>query len=421
MTKTLAVVLAGGRGKKMDILCHTRPKPTLPFAAGFRIVDFSLSNCVHSGIKNIAVLTDYQRLYMAHYFNQWKLANGSSLIFDILEPQKGSYKGTADAVYQNLDYLRKHDAEAILILAGDHVYKMDYRKMLTFHEKVKADVTLGVVTVPIEETCRFSTVRVAPDSRITDFVEKSGSSQSNLASMGIYLFNKQVLIKRLSEDAARPDSPHDFGYAILPEMMRRDKVFAYQFKGYWQDIDTKKAYYDANMEFIKPQPSFSLNSHWNVLSVKQDLLSVMKPNRGVIENSLVSPGCIVKGRVENSILSPGVRVEEQAVVRNSILMSDVSVGYHSMVDRCILDEGVDIGRYCYIGFGTGLSSEAQGITVIGKDATIPEHTAIGRDCTVLPKVQPADFRGSAVPSGSTLLPAPTGQRQAGEKVKVKQL
>lgn len=406
MSKVLAVVLAGGQGKRMDVLCHVRPKPALAFAGGFRVIDFSLSNCVHSGISNIAVLTDYQRTRMAEYLNRWRLANAGLMIFDILEPRKGSYKGTADAVYQNLDYLRNCDADAILVLAGDHVYKMDYRKMVDFHDQVGADVTVGVITVPVEETYRFGTVQVNSDSLITDFIEKSPESQSNLASMGIYVFKKEVLMERLSEDAARTDSPHDFGYAILPETVHRDRVFAHRFNGYWQDIGTKDAYYDANMELIGPQPSFSLNSHWNILSEKQDLVSVMKPNQGVIHNSLVSPGCVIKGHVENSVLSPGVIVEEQAVVRNSILMSGARVGYHSVVERCILDEGVDIGQYCYIGFGAGLFAEEHDITVVGKGTTVPSRTAVGRNCTIMPHVEPSDFHSSMVPSGTTLSPHP---------------
>jgi glucose-1-phosphate adenylyltransferase len=422
MTRTLAIILAGGKGKRMDILCHVRPKPALSFAGGFRVIDFSLSNCVHSGIKRIAVLTDYQRSHMADYLNRWKVTNGNFTSFDILEPQKGSYKGTADAVYQNLDYLRQCGADTVLMLAGDHVYKMDYRKMLTFHQQMKADVSVGVVRVPIEETHRFGTVQVGPDYRITEFVEKSRNSPSDLASMGIYVFNKQVLIDRLMEDAADPNSPHDFGYAVLPEVVRLDRVFAHRFEGYWQDIGTKNAYYAANMELIGAQPSFSLNSQWNILSEKQDLVSVMKPNLGIIQNSLISPGCVIKGRVENSILSPGVRVDEQAVVRDSILMSGVSIGYYSVVDRCILDEGVSIGRYCYIGFGTSLFAEARDITVIGRGATIPNHTAVGRNCTVRPYVQPSDFRCSTLTPGSTLSPIPSNQRHvAGEKVKVKQV
>jgi glucose-1-phosphate adenylyltransferase len=401
MNTILAMVLAGGRGKRMEILCYVRPKPALSFAGGFRVIDFSLSNCVHSGVGGIAVLTDYQRTRMAEYLQRWRLANAGALKFDILEPQKGSYKGTADAVYQNLDYLRDYDADTVLVLAGDHIYKMDYREMLDFHRQVKADVTVGVVKVPFEETYRFGTVQVDPGSRITEFIEKSRNSRSNLASMGIYLFNKKVLMERLAEDAARPDSPHDFGYAVIPETVRRDRVFAYQFQGYWQDIGTKDAYYSANMELIGSHPLFSLNSRWHILTEQHELALIMKANQGIIQNSLVSPGCVIRGRVENSVLSPGVRVDEQAIVKNSILMSGVSIGSYSLVDRCILDENVNIGQYCYLGFGSSLFA-GQDITVVGKGAAFPDHIAVGRNCTIMPRVQPSDFLGNTISSNTTL-------------------
>jgi len=402
MSSVLAMVLAGGRGKRMDILCHLRPKPALSFAGGFRVIDFSLSNCIHSGISKIAILTDYRRAEMAEYINSWRRTNTGFRNLDILDPTRGSYKGTADAVYQNLDYLRKSDAKVVLVLAGDHIYKMDYRKMLAFHEQKKAEATIGVVTVPIEQTYRFGTLKTDSGSRVTNFVEKSPNSESNLASMGIYAFDKDILIERLSDDAARVDSPHDFGYAILPGMVGRDRVFAHQFDGYWQDIGTRDAYYKANMGLIETQPAFTLDSNWHILSEEPGLALMQKTNQGNIQNSLVSPGCVVKGRVENSILSAGVRIEKEAVVKDSILMAGVSIGYHTVVDRCILDEKVNIGRYCYIGFDAGLPWAEQNITVVGKGVSVPNNIAVGRNCTIMPGVEPGDFRGNVVPTGATL-------------------
>ena len=403
-TKMLAMVLAGGRGSRMDILCNVRPKPAISFAGGFRVIDFSLSNCIHSGITDIAVLTDYQRSNMADYLSRWRRANASTQQFDVLEPKKVCYLGTADAVYQNIDYLRSSDADAVLVLAGDHVYKMNYRMMAAFHEQAGADVTVGVVTVPIEETYRFGTVKLDADSRITEFIEKSKESWSNLASMGIYIFNKQVLIDRLTEDAARPGSPHDFGYAILPEMVHRDNVFAYRFDGYWQDIGTRDTYYAANMELLGSEPSFSLDSDWHILTEEPELALMKKVNRGLVKNSLVSEGCVIRGEVQNSILSPEVHIEEKAIVRDSILMPGVSVGYHTIVDRCILDENVNISRYCYIGFDAGFPNGGREITVVGKGTVVPSHTAIGRNCTIMPHVSPGDFKGNVVLSGTTLAP-----------------
>lgn len=397
MENTVAMVLAGGRGKRMDILCQVRPKPALPFAGRFRVIDFSLSNCIHSRIQNIAVLTDYQHSHMAGYLRNWHLSNFNPGEFRVLEPQAGSYKGTADAVYQNLNYLKETGTDTVLILAGDHVYKMDYRRMLDFHLRVRADVTVGVIPVPIKEAHRFGIITVGPDGRVVDFVEKPGHPQSNLVSMGIYVFNREVLSERLTEDAGRFDSSHDFGYAILPEVVERDRVFAFRFSDYWRDIGTAAAYYEANMEIMGRQARFSLDGSWPILTAERDTLPFNLATGNVI-SSIISPGCVVKGRVENSILSPGVCVEDEAIVRNSVLMSNVSVGYHSVVERCILDEEVKIGKYCHVGFGAPvLDCE---ITVLGKGVVVPHYTIVGHNCKVLPHVGAGDFIASMVPSGS---------------------
>jgi len=402
VNNTASVILAGGRGKRMDILCHIRPKPALPFAGRFRVIDFSLSNCIHSQISDIAVLTDYQRSSMADYIRQWYRFNANSANCRILEPKAGSYLGTADAVYQNLDCLNKRNVDKVLVLAGDHVYKLDYRKMLAFHQETDADVTVGVIPVSIEETHRFGTVTLDASGRITDFLEKSPVSRSNLASMGIYVFNRKVLAERLIEDASDQTSRHDFGYSLLPEMVKRDRVFAYQFEGYWQDIGTVEAYYEANMELTKEQPCFSLNSATPVMTQEQLLSPPCISKQSSIINSLVSPGCVVRGRVENSVLSPQVWVDEDAVVRNSVIMGNTFIGRHSVIDRCVLDEEVKIGEYCYLGFGSSLIPGDWDITVLGKGVNVPPHTAIGRNCKIMPHVEASDFVGNVVTSGAVL-------------------
>jgi glucose-1-phosphate adenylyltransferase len=307
LNNTAAVILAGGRGKRMDILCHVRPKPALPFAGRFRVIDFSLSNCIYSQISDIAVLADYRRSKMADYIHRWRLMNANSTNLRVLEPKAGSYSGTADAVYQNLEYFNELKVETVLVLAGDHVYKLDYRKMLDFHQEVNADVTVGVVPVPIEQTHRFGTVTLDAGGRITDFIEKSPASRSNLASMGIYVFSGRVLAERLIEDAGDPTSRHDFGYSLLPDMVKRDRVFAYRFGGYWQDIGTIEDYYEANIELTREQPCFSLNSATPVLTQEQQLLPSYIGRQASVVNSLVSPG----GRGKRSCrelypVSPGV-------------------------------------------------------------------------------------------------------------------
>jgi glucose-1-phosphate adenylyltransferase len=403
MTNILAVVLAGGRGKRMDILCHLRPKPTLPFAGRFRVIDFCLSNCLHSGIRQTAVLVDYQRCNLSRYLRQWQLSNGEDADIDVLEPKDRNYKGTADAVYQNIDYINRHTTDSVLIVAADHVYKMDYTAMLDYHRIKQADVTLAVVPVPIEESNRFGIVKAGPDGRITDFIEKPKIPQSNMASMSIYIFNKDLLLKRLKEDTADPHSSHDFGHSIIPRMLHSgDKIFAYIFRDYWQDVGSIAAYYSANMEIIHSLPSFSLNTSRNVLTADKNVAAPKIVQTANIKTSIISPGCIIKGNVENSILSPGVMVEEKAVVKNSVILSDSFIGDHSIVERCIVDEDVSIGKFCYMGFGSTLMPGNWDITVIGKGVTVPSYTAIGRNCKVLPNVTAADFTTNAIPSGTTI-------------------
>jgi glucose-1-phosphate adenylyltransferase len=377
MRKTVAVIMAGGRGKRMDVLCHVRPKPALPFAGTYNVIDFTLSNCVYSGIDDLAILTDYQRSYMARYLEAWGRANAVRTL-RVLEPASGSYKGTADAVFQNLPHLDELNAQNVLILAGDHIYKMNYREMIAFHEQTGADVTMGVIRVPIEEAYRFGTVSVGDGGQLLEFVEKSNNPRSNLASMGIYVFNKDILARRLSEDAARANSRHDFGYAILPGMIGKDKVNAYEFAGYWQDIGTPQAYYAANMELMRAQPLFSLDGTKPVLTSYLNLPPPRIADQAMVVNSLISPGCVINGYVKDSILSPGVLVDERAEVWNSVVMSDTFIGYRSVVDSCVIDEKVSIGRLCYVGFGKSLVPGDSDVTVVGKGASVPSHTVIRR-------------------------------------------
>jgi glucose-1-phosphate adenylyltransferase len=251
---------------------------------------------------------------------------------------------------------------------------------------------------------RFGIVTTDKDERIIDFVEKPESPQSNLVSMGIYVFNKRVLMERLIEDAALAYSPHDFGHAILPSIVNRDRIFAYRFDGYWRDIGNPQAYYEANMELLLPKPSFSLDGARPVLTESSHLAAPKRSQKGSIENSLVSPGCTIKGRVENSILSPGVWVGEEAVVRDSVIMKDTFIDYHSIIDQCVLDEKVNVGKYCYLGIGGTVTSGKWSITVVGEGVAVPPHTAVGRNCKILPHIGSSDFTGKVVLSNSVLSP-----------------
>jgi glucose-1-phosphate adenylyltransferase len=392
--------MAGGRGKRMDVLCRVRPKPVLPFAGRFNVIDFTLSNCVHSGIDDLAILTDYQRSHMARYLRAWGLSNSVGTL-RVLEPAAGSYKGTADAVFGNLPNLDESNAENVLILASDHIYKMDYREMIASHEQTGADVTVGVIRVPVEEAHRFGTVAVGDDNEILEFVEKSKNSSSNLASMGIYVFNRDILVERLAENA-RTDVPHDFGYSILPSMIGRDKVKAYEFTDYWQDIGTPQAYYAANMELLSTQPLFSLDGTKPVLTSYLNLPPPRIADQATVVNSLISPGCMIKGYVKDSILSPGVWVDERAEVWKSVVMSNVFIGYHSVVDMCVIDEGVNIGRLCYIGFGKSLLAEDCDIAVVGKGINVPSHSVIRRGDRVLSRADASTLKRNPIASSPVL-------------------
>ena len=337
------------------------------------------------------------------------MANAGSARISVLRPERGSYAGTADAVYQNLGYLNGETSDNGYWYSPETMFTgWTTARCLLSMIKLGRMSTVGVIRVPVEEAHRFGTVMINAEGRIQEFVEKSSRPLSTMASMGIYVFNKDILAKRLIEDASIKDSPHDFGFAVLPGMVKRDKVFAYEFNGYWQDIGTVEAYYQANMELLIARPRFSLDSNWPVLSDHNALPVPEGSQDSKVVNSLISPGCIIKGRVENSVLSPGVHVEEQAIIRNSIVMANTLVGYHSVVDSCIIDEGVQIGRFCYIGFGNSLLPGDGDITVLGKDVVVPPHTAIGRKCKMLPKVGPGDFRANLVPSGTFCPQSNTG-------------
>ena len=386
MKKVVAMVLAGGQGKRMEVLCQVRPKPALPFAGRFRVIDFTLSNCVHSGIGNVALLTDYQRDHMAAYLKQWSSNNPGDYGLDTLEPKEGSYRGTADAVYQNLDYLKRYGPEVVVVLAGDHIYSMDYRRMLAFHLESSADVTVGVMPVPLEEASRFGIVIPDGTGRIVDFNEKPAVPASNLASMGIYIFNPRVLTEGLAEDHDNPVSSHDFGYSLIPDLVKRRRAFAYKFEGYWRDIGTVETYYEANMELTSRLPSYTFNDAWPILTRDCATLPPTIAGKGRVKHSLIGSGCVIEGEVEGSILSPGVRVEENAVVRNSIVMERTVIGRNSLVDRCILDEGVTVGTQCCVGLESNPIRAGWGITVVGKCVRVPPWTDIGRNLRVFPGV-----------------------------------
>jgi glucose-1-phosphate adenylyltransferase len=380
LEKTAVVILAGGRGQRLDPLTRDRAKPAVPFAGIYRIIDFTLSNCVNSGMKKISMLVQYRsRSLNRHIRDGWQMmfnpAAGEYL--EVLPPQYhagDSYLGTADAVYQNLFALQDEAPDQVVILGGDHIYKMDYRQLVRFHLEKGAAATTACVEVPVQEAAlQFGVVQVDENSRIVGFEEKPaepkaipGKPGTCLASMGIYVFDFKAMTKLLEDDARDPKSSHDFGKNILPKMLATHPLYAYSFVDenksevkYWRDVGTLDAYFDANMDLIRVKPDLNLyDFEWPVRTMPitvpppKFVFAHQEPGRvGLALDSMVSPGCIVSGgRVERSILSPFVRINSYSMVTDSILFENVSVGRHARIHRAIIDKDVVIPEGMQIGF-----------------------------------------------------------------------
>jgi glucose-1-phosphate adenylyltransferase len=322
------------------------------------------------------------------------------------------YRNTADAVYQNINELHNTQADTIVILGGDHIYKMDYRPMINLLWEKQADVVIGVMRIPIEEAHRFGIVAADDDNRITSFEEKPKQPKSNLVSMGIYVFNKEVLIDRLIKDAADPNSKRDFGGNIVPKMIEQgDKVFAYHFDDYWRDVGTIQSYWEANMELLQSPPAVDLyERNWVIYTKSEERPSAYIAPEASVENSLISHGCQIHGKVSHSVLSPGVVIEEGAVVRDSIIMFDTVIGKNAVIDRAVIDKEVVIGANCTVGYGDDNTPNQQepqrlntGITVVGKKARVRDGVRIGRNCKIGIDVQPEDFPANEIASGESVL------------------
>ena len=403
--RVLAVITESNGGTGRDSLCKGRPVSELPFAGRYRVIDFSLSNCIHSGIDNIVILLDRRHLELDAYLKRWCATNNPPGNVRVIEAPSGSYTNAAESVYHNLAFVKESGADEVLLLPADRVYKVDYQQMLHFHEYVGADMTIATVSVPTSQVFRFGNVITDITGRVLDYVDKPGIPRSNLANIGVYLFGSDILVERLVEEASHTDTPYDFGRTIIPKMLaRRDRVFSYTSGDYWHDISTVGAYHSAHMELTRRLPSLELEGRWPVLSGRIEMPPPKKSEQGSVENSIISPGCVIRGRVENSVLSPGVWVDNQAVVRNSVLMRDTIVGSRSIVDHCILDEEVSVGLFCYIGFGPARVPSQDEVTAIGRGANIPPYTAIGRNCRILAHVEPSDFVSNAIRAGETVEP-----------------
>ena len=372
----VAMLLAGGQGSRLYALTQKVAKPAVPFGGKYRIIDFPLSNCINSGIDTVGVLTQYQPMLLNEYIGNglpWDLDRSFGGV-KILPPYQGTnssdwYKGTANAIYQNMQFIDRYDAEYVLILSGDHIYKMDYAKMLKFHKQSGADCTIAVLDVPIEEASRFGILSVDDEQKIFKFEEKPKNPDSTKASMGIYIFTKSKLAEYLNADAADPTSSNDFGKNIIPSMLKAgEKMFAYEFEGYWKDVGTLSSLWEANMDLLGEKPVFSMDDeNWRFYTRHLNYPAQYIGADATVTNTIVSEGCEVFGTVENSVLFPGAKVEAGAVVRDSVIMSDTVVAKDAVVTYSLIDTNVVVGEGAKVGGEVGC---AEGITVLGEGTVI---------------------------------------------------
>ncbi|MCY8978392.1 glucose-1-phosphate adenylyltransferase [Bacillus halotolerans] len=345
----VAMLLAGGKGSRLSGLTKNMAKPAVSFGGKYRIIDFTLSNCSNSGIDTVGILTQYQPLELNSYIgigSAWDLDRHNGGV-TVLPPYAESsevkwYKGTASAIYENLNYLNQYDPEYVLILSGDHIYKMDYGKMLDFHIEKKADVTISVIEVGWEEASRFGIMKTNEDGIITHFDEKPEFPKSNLASMGIYIFNWPLLKQYLEMDDRNPYSSHDFGKDIIPLLLEeKKKLSAYPFKGYWKDVGTVQSLWEANMDLLKDQSELRLfERNWKIYSVNPNQPPQFISPEAQVHDSLVNEGCVVYGNVSHSVLFQGVTVGKHATVKRSVIMPDVTIGEHVVIENAIVPKGL---------------------------------------------------------------------------------
>ena len=412
--EVVAMLLAGGQGSRLGVLTATKAKPAVDFGGKYKIIDFAMSNCINSGVDTVGVLTQYMPLSLNRHIGigvPWDLdrSNGGvSVLAPFVKGETGEwYSGTANAIYQNIDYLNQYDPEYVLILSGDHIYKMDYSLMLREHKRKKADATIAVLEVPLEEAPRFGIMNArGDDDAIYEFEEKPEKPKSNLASMGIYIFGWKKLKDALITDSKKHDDS-DFGKHIIPYMLNNDmRLFAYRFNSYWKDVGTIESYWAANMELIKTLPDFNLyDDFWRIYTASEHQPPQFTAASADIKTSLISEGCEIYGSVYNSVLGPDVCVDEGATVRDSIIMEGSVVGKNAYIERAIIDEYTTVGEDVYIGFGENIPNEEHphiyntGISVVGQYSNIPDGIRIGKNCVVYGATSEKDYKHNALESG----------------------
>jgi glucose-1-phosphate adenylyltransferase len=386
--KCVAMLLAGGQGTRLGALTKKRAKPAVPYGGKYKIIDFPLSNCTNSGIDTVGVLTQYEPLELNAYIGtgaSWDLDSMNGGAYVLPPYQRGKvgewYKGTANAIYQNIHFIERYNPDYILVLSGDHIYKMDYSEMIRYHEENNADATIAVIEVPMEEASRFGIMNTDSEQRIVEFEEKPAHPKSNLASMGIYVFSWQKVKKYMMEDNEDPNSSNDFGKNIIPNMLNGgERMFAYLFKGYWKDVGTVDSLWESNMELLQENPPIDLHDeYFKVFSRNTNKPPHYAGEHAELVNSIVSDGCFIEGKVENSILFPGVVIGEGSVVKDSIIFQDTRIEKNCNVVKTIVDEETVIKDGAQIG-GEGA------ITVVGTNVVVKENAAVASGAMIDPDV-----------------------------------
>ena len=412
----IAMLLAGGQGSRLGVLTAKVAKPAVSFGGKYRIIDFPLSNCINSGVDTVGVLTQYQPLRLNTHIGigmPWDLDRNVGGV-TVLPPYEKStnsewYTGTANAIYQNLDYIDTYNPDYVLILSGDHIYKMDYEVMLDFHKENNADVTIAVMPVPMEEASRFGIMITDDNNQITEFEEKPEHPRSNLASMGIYIFSWPILRNALIQLSSQPNC--DFGKHIIPYCHDNgNRLFAFEFNGYWKDVGTLGSYWEANMELIDIIPEFNLYEEFWKIYTKSDAVPPQYVSaESKIEKSLITGGAEIYGDVYNSVIGAGVTIGKGTVVRDSIIMKNTTIGENCTIDKAIIAEEVEISDGVVLGIGEEVPNKVQpkiysfGLVTIGENSYIPPNVKIGKNTAIAGDTTPDDYNEGVLASGETLI------------------
>ena len=412
----IAMLLAGGQGSRLGVLTQKMAKPAVSFGGKYRIIDFPLSNCINSGVDTVGVLTQYQPLRLNAHIGigiPWDLDRnvGGVTVLPPYEKSKGSdwYTGTANAIYQNLEYMESYNPEYVLILSGDHIYKMDYEVMLEYHKANNADVTIAAMSVPMEEASRFGILITDDNNKITEFEEKPANPRSNLASMGIYIFNWKSLKEALLKLQDVPGC--DFGKHVIPYCHEKgERIFAYEFNGYWKDVGTLGSYWEANMELIDIIPEFNLyEEYWKIYTKTDRIPPLYVDADAKVVKSIIGEGTEIYGEVTNSVIGEGVTIEKGAVVKDSIIMQDTVIGAGAVVEKAIVAEDVKIGANAHLGVGEYAASKYDpkvyqfDLVTVGEHSVIPENVKVGKNTAISGVTEARDYPDGQLESGGYIV------------------